>query len=175
MKPVTALAASARDSGAVVTPDWRAQRPGRPFPPRRPRPGPPPPTPGKGPGFWITHALIVIALILANPPSRPTAIPAELAGVWRTDAPRYANRQLIFRANTVTFQTAEHGAAVSPHVVVGVRVRPYRDRGMLYEVTYAEPEAPRSPMYLEFVYYNGVPSTLVLRNQPEFAWRRVAE
>ena len=111
-------------------------------------------------------------LIGALRPKAVTTLPSNLVGVWRTDAPKYADRRLEITTSRLGFQGGA-GVAPSPlHPIVRVR-QSAGPEGVLFRVEYLQEDARAE---LDFVWqdsWQGSPRPKIrFSHQPDLVWTR---
>lgn len=107
-------------------------------------------------------------LARALQPKAVTTLPAELVGVWRTDAPRYADRRLEITTSSVGFQ-AGAGAAPAPlHRILQV-LRSAGPEGVRFRIEYLQEDARAE---LDIVWQDWPRPSIRFSNQSDLVWTR---
>lgn len=113
--------------------------------------------------------MIVFGLLLVlagcGPESTKT-VPDDLVGVWKTSAPKYADRPFQLTRDTITFWTGG-GESYTRSVVRVTKVR--ENANVLYTVFYVDPaDAARFEFRFAF-YYDG---SIRWKNRRDVAWAK---
>ena len=95
------------------------------------------------------------------------AILNELAGVWKTTAPQYADRFWEIRGDEIIFGTG--GESFTSHTVFRVR-EVIRDGKSLYTISYSSPAGQE--YRLSLYYKSGGEAAVRFKNQQQIEWTR---
>ena len=115
-------------------------------------------------------AILAIALCLFGCGAPPVkTIPAELVGVWNTDAPKYAGRYFELKKDTVVFGMGEGKATTN--TVLEVKATP-QDTKMLYDISYLAKEG--TPQKFSF-YYEQPTTTIQIKSQEKMNWKKAVD
>ena len=122
----------------------------------------------------VLSVATLVVVVLLSPLRVADTLPATVHGVWRTDAPAYADRRFELREHSVTFQVGQKAIAVTRHEIAQVRESVDR-AGTRYVVQYlaGSDSATSAPLDFEFIYRPVIPSEIVFVNQRGIVWRRV--
>jgi hypothetical protein len=116
---------------------------------------------------------VAVAIVLATIACGPSneELPEALVGVWRTDAPRYADRYLELQPGFVTFGTGP--VSMDLYALASVSSEPVKPpaRGRLYTLVYTDGEG--LPSSLRLIHDERNPSVLRLAHRRE-QWKRDA-
>ena len=115
--------------------------------------------------IWLT-ALLLVAVVAGCGGAATAAVPAELLGTWKTDAPSHAHAFLRIDATEIVFGTSE--PQPDRHTIVGVDSEP-EPSGTLYTIMYRVDDKV-AQLAVSYEQVDG--PALRLRNRPGFSWRR---
>ena len=115
--------------------------------------------------FRTIPVAVVLVLVLAGcGPESTKTVPADLTGVWKTSAPKYADTFIELTRTTITFGAGEKGT----HLRSVVKVTKERDEaGTLYTVFYTDPGGQE---YKFAFYHDPADGVLRWKNQRTIAW-----
>ena len=114
----------------------------------------------------IPVAFVLVLVLAGCGPESTKTVPADLIGVWKTSAPKYADTFIELTRSTITFGTGEKGTHLRPVV----RVTKERDEGgPLYTVFYTDPGGQE---YKFAFYYDPAENVLRWKNQRTIAWTK---
>jgi hypothetical protein len=114
--------------------------------------------------FFAVLALSTL-LIACGTKKHPT-LPEELVGVWKTSAPKYADRYFELQRNTIIFGTGE--GTTSTHLIDSVEEARKGDQ-ILYTISYTED----GKRYEWSFYYDPAHSKSIrLKNQAPMVWTK---
>ena len=102
-------------------------------------------------------------------PENAVALPADLLGVWRTVAPKYADSFLEISKRQLTFGTDDAHRSASP--IDRVTLRADR-RGSRYTIWYRSSEDPSTPQPFR-LYYKDSQRRVWLESQQDIVWDNV--
>lgn len=98
------------------------------------------------------------------------ALPADLHGVWKTSAPRYADRYMEISEGVILFGTG--GDSLESYVIDSVEVQPNGTR-TLYTITYLD--GNNEELRLSFYYDPDATRLITFKHQDHLKWTRVRE
>ncbi len=113
--------------------------------------------------FFVVLALLT--LVLGCGTKRYSALPDELVGVWKTSAPKYADRYIELQRHAVVFGTRE--GTVSRHVIDSVE-----EAGEAHQILYSISYTEDGNRYRWSFYYDPVAKSIRLKNQIAIVWIR---
>src|SRR5574341_1493240 len=96
-------------------------------------------------------ALALLLALVGCGPERTKTVPEELIGVWKTQAPDYADRFLELTRDSIRFGTG--GDEFYVRSIVGVE-KVLEDGSTLYTVFYIDPADPEKYQYKVAFYYD---------------------
>ena len=116
-------------------------------------------------------AACALALLVAGACGPPTLdqVPAHLVGRWQTDAPRYAERWLEVRPDSLSFGMGR--VALDVHAIERIEIEPEADEGAAYRLHYTEVEGFSDVLVL---HYRGTPAPSLRLGARDEKWTRVA-
>ncbi len=143
------------------------------YPARRPPPPPPAPTPISNTKFALLVGALVIAsgLLVLLPNHNVSTLPSRVQGTWMTNAPRYAGRQLVIGARSISFQAGASYDDMSSHIILHVDTKQV-PQGTLYMVQYVDGSVYNDPGMIQFIYHPASEPELMLAHQTEIVWTR---
>ena len=113
-------------------------------------------------------AVLALCTLILGCGTKPysTTLPSELVGVWKTSAPKYADRYFELRSDMIVFGTG--GGTVSRHVIKRIEEAREGDQ-TLYTIFYTEDETK----YQWSFYYDPVHGKSIrLKPQASIVWTR---
>ncbi len=111
-------------------------------------------------------AVAILTVLVGCGRERTQTVPDGLVGVWKTAAPKYADRFLELRKTTISFGTG--GQDFYTRTIVAVEKR-RQDDNRLYTVFYVNSEGE----YKFSFYYEPVSGGVIrYKNQKSIAWSR---
>lgn len=114
----------------------------------------------------IVIAVAILAGLIGCGRERTKTVPDELVGVWKTAAPKYADRFLELTRTTISFGTG--GQDFYTRTIVAVEKR-RQDDNTLYTVFYVDSEGE----YKFSFHYEPVSGGVIrYKNQKSIAWTR---
>ena len=121
----------------------------------------------------IVPLLALLAAGLLYWPDQPSYIPKKLWGVWQTDHPNYAGRQLDISEAIFTIVQGQEKIQVFFIHRVKMELAGPRERYTLY---YREHEKANEPLQTFTFYYDKTETgdRLQLKNQTQITWHRQA-
>jgi len=127
---------------------------------------------GRQATLLIALGVLVGGVLLARAlrPASAHTLPTALAGVWRTDAPRYADRRLEITPTSLGFHAGEGGTAGPRYPIARVR-RSEETDGTLFRVEYLE---GGDRIELDFVWRDSPRPEIRFANQKDLVWTRGA-
>jgi hypothetical protein len=118
---------------------------------------------------WIALALVaIVVLVRTLHPGMETTLPAALEGVWRTNAPAYADRSLVITTSSLSFQVGEDSATSTRYAILRVRRSAVRE-GTLFRVDYLQ---NGGQLELSFVWRDSPQPEIRFANQQDLVWTR---
>jgi len=115
----------------------------------------------------LASLLVLTAAACSPPESDPGRIaPEELQGVWVSDNPDYAGRDLEILENALLFHTGDGN--IEPYIIRNIEVEQSAD-GTAYEIEHSGRESGSLTLSLLLRSADG---TIVFENQPLMVWRR---
>jgi hypothetical protein len=114
----------------------------------------------------IVIVIVFLAALIGCGGERTKSVPDELVGVWRTTAPKYADRFLKLTRTAIIFGTGGEGSYA--RTVVAVE-KSREDGDTLYTVFYVDAEGEYK---LAFYYESQNGGVIRYKNQRAIAWTR---
>ncbi len=115
----------------------------------------------------ILAALTLTSVFFGCQGAKLTSLPDGLLGVWKTSAPKYADRFFELKREAITFGTGE--GASSAHDILSVEKVP-AGKQVLYTIRYATEGGKRSEFSFYYDPANG--GTIRFKNQKEMEWKK---
>jgi len=112
------------------------------------------------------YPVIIIALFSFGC-SRNTDVPGQLIGIWKTAAPKYADRHLAFDEHYVTLGLGA-GGEVS-HIIKDIEAK-RQDSGTAYTFYYEDSEGE---VWTLAFYYEAANGGLIILNNSDNVWKKV--
>lgn len=109
----------------------------------------------------------IILVIFSFGCSSNTNVPGELIGIWKTAAPKYADRHLTFEQDYVTL--GQGAAGESSYIIRNIESRK-ADSGKAYKFHYEDSEGEE--WILEF-YYEPSNDGLIILNNSDNVWKKI--
>lgn len=97
-------------------------------------------------------------------------VPADLYGVWKTSAPKYADRFMEISEGVILFGTGKD--TLESYVLDSVDIQPDGTK-TLYTITYLDRDMEE--LRLSFYYEPGGKPLMTFKNQDHLMWTRVQE
>lgn len=123
----------------------------------------------------VAGSAIALSLLLALAgcgPERTKTVPSELIGVWKTQAPDYADRFLELTRDSIRFGTG--GDEFYVRSIVGVE-KALEDGSTLYTVFYIDPADPEKYQYKVAFYYDpGNQGVIRYKNRTDIVWTKTS-
>lgn len=115
-------------------------------------------------------ALAISIFMLGCQPREDETLPPELMGVWTSAAPRFKNDTLELSKENIVFTSGEFQDFIIVNFIVKVEKRPERNH-VSYTIHSENIEGQKYKF--SFYYYPEKGNVIRLKNQLEFAWRKV--
>lgn len=143
---------------------------------RRAAPRPVPPPRHKRERWLYVLAMVALGAWAVDATSRagggaPT-LPAEVLGVWRTNARSHSTRRFELRGRSLVFQVDSSESAVTTHTIARVRQVHTAD-GTAFSVDYFEDGAAGALLTFEFVLRAANPPEIIFPSQKRIVWTLV--
>lgn len=120
--------------------------------------------------FRTIPVAVVLVLVLAGcGPESSKTVPADLIGIWKTSAPKYADTFIELTRTTITFGAGEKGTHLRS---VGKVTKERDEAGTLYTVFYTDPGGQE---YKFAFYYDPADGVLRWKNQRTIAWVKATQ
>ena len=123
---------------------------------------------------WILIGIVILVAFFALLPSKPTPLPDELVGVWKTSNPKYADRYLGLTRATIIFGTGKGSIDVNfisnvedVNFISNVE-KTLQDRAILYTVYFHRSEGEEDNVSFYYEPRNG--GIIKFKNQTHIAW-----
>jgi len=97
-------------------------------------------------------------------------LPSELAGVWRTSAPKYINCTFELNDRFIIFRNGNHLENIDVNFVSKIE-RVYKENGTLYNIRYEDLDGQEYKF--SFYFEPSMDGAIRLKNQEEIEWRKV--
>jgi hypothetical protein len=111
----------------------------------------------------------LLPLLSAVQCSKAKPVPDELIGTWVSSDPRYADRPMELRKETIIFEHGEGYFDFKVYAVVNVEKK-IEEYDTLYIITYEIPDGLKYK--LSFYYTEDAGGTIRYKNQPEVVWTK---
>jgi len=123
---------------------------------------------------YVVIFLVILAPILHNPP-RHNQVPSNLIGMWKTKAPGYQDRYILFVERNIAFGTG--GFDGEAYIVAEVQSSPVDDgaeggasKKTLYKISYMKSD--KLEYELSFYYEPEPVETITFKNQEHLKWTK---
>lgn len=117
--------------------------------------------------LWILTGAALIVAFLAFLPRKHGSLPDQLAGVWTSADPRYADRSFELTQSTVAFGTG--GQAVDLYLISDVEKAPQGDK-TLYEIHCHRMKGAKEKISFFYTLQDG--GTIRFKNQTHIVWTK---
>jgi hypothetical protein len=114
---------------------------------------------------WILIGIVILVAFFALLPSKPTPLPEELVGVWKTSNPKYADRYLSLTRATIIFGTSK--GTIDLNFISNVE-KTLQDKAILYTVYFHRSEGEEDNVSFYYDPKNG--GIIKFKNQTHIAW-----
>ncbi len=120
----------------------------------------------------IERVLIAFAILVALSGcqcGKNRSIPNDLVGVWKTSAPKYADRFFEIEKNTITFGTGEGNFEI--YAITNIEVEKVREeKSTLYTICYENEEEQKYKF--AFYHYSEKKGMIRLKHQNQIVWTK---
>lgn len=97
-------------------------------------------------------------------------LPSELAGVWKTSAPKYRNCTFELNDRFIIFRNGNHLENIDVNFVSKIE-RVHKDDGTLYKICYEDLDG--QDFKFSFYFESSTTGTIRLKNQKKIAWKKM--
>jgi hypothetical protein len=118
-------------------------------------------------GILILVGIGILVAFFALLPSKPTPLPDELVGVWKTSDPKYADRYLDLTRATIIFGTGK--GTIDVNFISNVE-KMFQDKAILYTVYFHRSEGEEDNVSFYYDPRNG--GIIKFKNQTHIAWMK---
>ncbi len=112
-------------------------------------------------------AFVILATFIGCPSKKDTTVPDELLGVWKTSAPKYADRYFEITKGVMIFGIGEGDVNSSPITSIETASG---GRHTLYTISYQNREGQE--YRLSFYYDSAQDGVIVFKNQEDITWTK---
>ena len=112
-------------------------------------------------------ALAILTTLFGCQPTKNTTLPDELVGVWKTSAPKYAERSLEFTKGSIILGSGKGN--FDPHPIANIEtIR--EGHSILYAISHLNSEGQE---YTLAFYYDPADGGVIrLKNQKTIVWKK---
>ncbi|MBW2039487.1 MAG: hypothetical protein JRI46_07830 [Deltaproteobacteria bacterium] len=117
----------------------------------------------------VLVVLVILIIFFGCQCEKNRSVPNDLIGMWKTSAPKYADRLFEFKKDAVIFGTGEGN--FDTYAITNIEIEKIREeKGILYTIYYENREGEEYKF--SFYYYPENRGVIRFKNQKQIMWTK---